>query len=115
MSAKYDMNMNEDRAQLADYKPASEILLLHQRMGHANLDDMRHAIAHGITYGTKVSLKALNALHQLHCRQCPLGKLIRASFPKKTKQMRLDARHDTTLGQIGSDTVGPRTEASLIY
>ena len=115
MSAKYGMKMNDDRAQLADYKPASEILLLHQRMGHANLDDMKHAIAHGITYGTKVTLKALNALHQLHCRQCPLGKLIRASFPKKTKQQRLDARHDTILGRIGSDTVGPRTEKSLVY
>ena len=107
-----------DKALLASYRPSSEIMLLHQRMGHASLDDMKHAVkncTHNKPYGCKVSLRSLNALHQFHCRQCPLGKLVKASLPRKTKAQRFASRHPTCLGRVGSDTAGPRTLPSLIY
>ena len=100
-------------AYLADYVPTSQILLLHQRMGHASLDLMKLAVAAGNTYGTRVTLKQLNALHQLQCKICCLSKLKKLRLPTNTKEERQLKRHTVILRLIGTDTAGPRTEPMI--
>ena len=105
---------------LADYLPGGRrkdpITTLHQRLGHATLDTMKEAVKNGDAkrMGLNITQKQINACDQIPCDTCRRSRLTRKSFPKNTKQERIEKRPDTIHAATSSDTAGPRRKRSMV-
>ena len=106
---EYNDSNDQQCFPVADYHPAENTMLLHQRMGHASKKTMIQALKAGINMGVKVTVdEVINS--NIYCQACATSHINRKPFPRKTA----GEPHKTILGLIHTDTAGPRPR-SLIY